>query len=329
MNRAADAIIAALSVHSASGAKMASEAPRAGSSSAATPPTTAHALEAPSARPRSGGGGRARGRSRAGSPPRDPPCGSRPPRCRGRAPCTGEQSSARRTRSRALARSQPGTRTRPGLRRVPACRSPAHPDTRGRGAAHLVEGLARRVVERGSEPLGSAALAHGEQQGVPAARQQARERGLRRVRLEIERRESPRGGRPRTSGKRRAQAIAFAADTPTRSAPTSPGPWRARQRGRRRRTTGPLRRAPRGRQARRARGGGARRLPGRPLRSARAAPPATRRPTRAAARPPTRARPRSRHTTSRFPGSRCLLGGRGLAPHDQGVLAVVGVVSRA
>ena len=53
----------------------------------------------------------------------------------------------------------------------------------------LVERLAGGVVERRAEPLERAALAHGEQQRVPAAREQARERRLERVGAEVERRD--------------------------------------------------------------------------------------------------------------------------------------------
>ena len=55
----------------------------------------------------------------------------------------------------------------------------------------LVERLARRVVERRPEPLRPAALAHGEQERVTAAGEQAEERRLDGIRPEVERRDVP------------------------------------------------------------------------------------------------------------------------------------------
>ncbi len=68
-------------------------------------------------------------------------------------------------------------------------------------------------------------VAHDEQERVPAAREQADERRLERVGAEVERRDVAVEvvDRDERAG-RRAQAIAFAAESPTSSAPTSPGP---------------------------------------------------------------------------------------------------------
>ena len=51
----------------------------------------------------------------------------------------------------------------------------------------LVERLARCIVERGPQPLGSPALSAREEKRVPSAREQACEGRLERVRLQVER----------------------------------------------------------------------------------------------------------------------------------------------
>ena len=56
-------------------------------------------------------------------------------------------------------------------------------------ARTLVEGLPGRVVERPAEHLEPRAVGDGEDERVPAAREEARERRLERLRLEVERRD--------------------------------------------------------------------------------------------------------------------------------------------
>ena len=79
--------------------------------------------------------------------------------------------------------------------RVPVLREPVDRRTariaEPEESSSLVERLARCVVESRAEPLGAAALVHGEEQRVPPAREQARERRLDGRGLEVERRDVP------------------------------------------------------------------------------------------------------------------------------------------
>src|SRR5919206_253199 len=61
-------------------------------------------------------------------------------------------------------------------------------------ARALVEGLTRRVVDRRPDPAKAGPLAHVEEQGVPAAREQAEERRLERLRLQVKRGDLPAQG---------------------------------------------------------------------------------------------------------------------------------------
>ena len=89
----------------------------------------------------------------------------------------------------------------------------------------LVEGLARGVVERRADHAVARAARHVEQQRVPAAREQREERRLERLGLEVERRDVRVQVVDRDERQARSdQASAFAAETPTSSAPISPGP---------------------------------------------------------------------------------------------------------
>ena len=107
---------------------------------------------------------------------------------RGRGPHRATRSSSPENE-----KSRPGTRAtgKSNAVRVAFLREPI--DGRAAGIAEpeqpgaLVEGLTRGVVQRRAEPFRAPALAHGEEQRVAAAREQARERRLQRVGLEVER----------------------------------------------------------------------------------------------------------------------------------------------
>ena len=237
-------------------------------------------------------------------------------------------------------KSSPGTRATGNVERlrVALAREPVD-----RGAARvaeaeqaraLVERLAGGVVERRAERRRNAAVVpHVEQQRVAAAREQAEERRLERVRARGRaRRRGRAGGRRARAAGRRDHASAFAAERPTSSAPIRPGPARHGDARRRRRASAPaslerLADAP----ARRARGGGARRPRGRRRRSARAARPARRRRSRRTR--PSRGDERGRRLVARRlerEDHSARRGGRratGSLPHDQRVLAVVRVVA--
>ena len=180
------------------------------------------------------------------------------------------------------------------------------------------------VPSRSEQPL----LAHREQQRVPAAREQAGEGRLDGVGLEIERRDVTVEVIHGTSGTPRAHARALAAEMPTSSAPTSPGPCVTAIRSisssgvsaasSASRTTGET-------SSRCLRDATSGTTP--PKRACRSACDET---TDDSTRPSSARRPRrSRRTTSRSRGSRGLLGRRRLAPHDHGVLAIVRVVPAA
>ena len=240
--RAADAIIAALSVQSARGAKRASGRAARSSEFAATPPTTASRVSA------------------------------------SRAPGSGLETADERPHDRALVGRReiraPRLELRLGevadgveQRRLEAREREVEPGNAGDGKAKrlgialarepvdlgaawiaepeqpraLVERLARGVVERRAEDLERRPVADREQQRVPPAREQARERRLVRVGRQVERRDVTRGDG------RRGRA---ASPAPTRS------PWRPRgRRAARRRDPGPASRRcgrrPRGRARRR------------------------------------------------------------------------------
>ena len=148
-------------------------------------------------------------------------------RGRGRGRRRGAPSSAPRTRSRARARARPGRR-RPRGRPSRASRSISAPPgyAEPEQARALVERLAGGVVERRARAPDTVprTVAHVEQQRVPAAREQARERRLEVERLEVERGDVPVQVVHRHERQPAPHARALAAETPTSSAPISPGP---------------------------------------------------------------------------------------------------------
>ena len=88
----------------------------------------------------------------------------------------------------------------------------------------LVERLAGRVVERRAHDVEPAVIPDVEEQRVPAAREQAEERRVDGSGCRNSEATWPCRWLTGASGSRRAHASAFAADSPTRSAPISPGP---------------------------------------------------------------------------------------------------------
>ena len=211
-----------MSVHSSSGAKAASGSALRSSEFAATPPTDREPLEAgPSAassrRRTQCADDRALVRGREiGPPPLD----------------LVRPEVAHRVQERRLEPREREVESRDaGDREVErlGIALPGEPVDRGpprvaetEEASALVERLARRVVERRPQPLGPTSLAHGEEERVPAAREQARERRLERIGLEVERGDVSLQVVDGNEWQPRPQAIAFAAEIPTRSAPTSP-----------------------------------------------------------------------------------------------------------
>ena len=175
VNRAAEAIMAALSVQSESGARAASGSAARSSVFAATPPTTA-IRSMPVVSAPGGGAGSGRGRSRAGTRPPDRRDARRGPRRRDRGPCRGETVLTPENE-----RSRPGTRAT-GKRNAsgspwrasasisapPGIRKPEESGT-------LVERLTGGVVERRAEQLERATPPHRQQERVTAAREQADE----------------------------------------------------------------------------------------------------------------------------------------------------------
>ena len=211
------------------------------------------------------------------------------------------------------------------LAREPVDRGPAR-IAEAEEARALVERLARRVVERRAEDGERAALPDLEQHRVTAAREQADERRLQRVRLEVERgdvalqvvdgheRQAPRPG----ERLRRGEADEEGADEARPARDGDPvDVLEARRRPPR---------APSAAPGRRSRGGAATRSRARRRRSGRAAPPARRRRSRAI-RPSsvTRAAAVSSQEVSSPRITRRAVGAR-VAPHDQRVFAVVRVV---
>ena len=188
-NRAAEAIIAALSVQSGSGANRASASVERSSEFAATPPTTASARSPVSA---------AAARSR---PTRARTIARWYEAARSARRCVelGRGEVAHRVQERGLeagereveagdARDRERERRRVAVPREPV-------DLGAAGIAEpeqpraLVECLPGRVVERRAEHVEPRPVAHREKQRVPAAREQARERRVERVGREVQRRD--------------------------------------------------------------------------------------------------------------------------------------------
>ena len=215
-------IIAALSVHSRSGAKRAPGNDSRSSESAATPPTTAIARAPPL-------GGRARPldegaddralvrRSQVGLPrlrlAADIADGVEQRRLdSGEGEVEPVQACDRKRERVGIAvPGQPVNFAPAGIAETEQPRA-------------LVERLAGGVVDRGAEDGVAGMVLDVEQQGVAAAREEAQKRRLDPVGTEEERGDVAVQVVDRASGRPRAQARAFAAETPTRRAPMSPGP---------------------------------------------------------------------------------------------------------
>ena len=152
------------------------------------------------------------------------PCAPRPRR-RDRAPRTAAPSSRPRTRSRARPAARPGTRTPPGRPPARAGRSPRRRDSRGRAAARPCRTPRRPRRRSTCRARGSRVVAHVEQQRVAAAREQAEKRRLDadRARGRARRRGRADGRRARAAGRapRRAPSPRRARRAARRS---SPGP---------------------------------------------------------------------------------------------------------
>ena len=187
VNRAADAIIAALSVQSASGASAASGSAARSSEFAATPPTTAIRLG------RQVLGRRLRALDER---PHDRALVRRGEIGAAALELVGSEVADRVEERRLEARErevEPGNardRERVGLG-ITLARETVELGAAGVAEAEqartLVEGLAGRVVERRPDAPVAGVIGDVEQERVPAAREQAQERRLDRVRLQVER----------------------------------------------------------------------------------------------------------------------------------------------
>ena len=182
-------------------------------------------------------------------------------------------------------KSCPGTRAtgngKPRDRpRAPAARSRRRPDSRGRAGGRPCRTPRRRRRPASRRARREPVVAHVEQQRVPAAGEQADERRLERIGLEVAATRCDRAGdRPRPAAGRAPTPAPWPAESPTSSAPISPGPCvTATALDVAERRPGLAERLDD--RHRRARGAAATRPRARPRRSARAARPARRRRSR-------------------------------------------------